>query len=84
MTKINEEVKRTDLKTSVLFYKENDPRGEYVLIIEGAKNNSKREFWVDMNVIDHVNHYISYGMAKNDAIKAAAKDRGVPKNEIYS
>lgn len=83
LTKLNEEIFRTTLGEAVAHYAENEPRGEYVLVLEGATVNVGASFWSDMDEVAHVNHYISLGMSKNDAIKAAAKDRGVPKNEVY-
>jgi len=85
LTKLNEEVHRTTLGKAVEFYKDNDPRGEYVLVIEGAHESSitiKNDL-SSLSVEDHVEHYISNGMSKKNAIKAVAKDRGVPKNDIY-
>ena len=63
----------------------NGPKGEFVLVVEGAKegSNTSEAFWTDMTVPEHVAHYVEQGMTKKDAIKAAAKDRGVPKNEVY-
>ena len=85
LTKLNEEVLRLTLAEAVAYYEENAPRGEYVLVVEGARedNSTAAPFWADMTVPDHVAHYVSQGMTKKDAIKAAAKDRGVPKNEVY-
>ena len=85
LTKINEEVLRLTLAEAVSYYEENSARGEYVLVVEGAKEgeNTGDAFWADLSVSDHVAHYVNQGMAKKDAIKAAAKDRGVPKNEVY-
>ena len=62
-----------------------EKRGEYVLVVEGAGEGSTptETFWADMTVPDHVAYYVGQGMTKKDAIKAAAKDRGVPKNEVY-
>ena len=68
------------------FYNENSPRGEYVLVVEGAPEGTISSAAPDLcslSVEDHVNHYIESGMSKKDAIKATAKDRGVPKNDIY-
>ncbi len=84
LTKLNEEVMRTSLSGACEFYKENSPRGEYVLVIEGCETVSKDEFWKNMSISEHVEHYIGAGLSKNDAIKAAAKDRGVPKNTVYN
>ena len=83
LTKINEEVIRTTLSGAVAYYAENNPKGEFVLIVEGAKKEDEAPFWQDMSEEEHVNHYISQGMEKMDAIKATAKDRGVAKNVIY-
>lgn len=83
ITKINEEVFRTTLSGAVAHYAENNPKGEFVLIIEGAKKEDDSPFWQDMTEREHVEHYLSQGMEKMDAIKAAAKDRGVGKSVIY-
>ncbi len=85
LTKLNEEVLRTTLAEAIAYYEENAPRGEYVLVLEGAKEGSTTDspFWETMTVPAHVAHYIAAGMTKKDAIKAAARDRGVPKNEVY-
>ena len=86
LTKINEEVIRTTLESAIAYYEEREPRGEYVLIMEGASKEELllRAFWADMSIEEHVEHYVSEGMSKNDAIKAAARDRGVAKSEIYN
>ncbi len=84
LTKLNEEVMRTSISGAIEYYKENAPRGEYVLIIEGGEAKPIEDFWVKMSITEHVDHYIESGLSKNDAIKAAAKDRGVPKNAVYN
>ena len=84
LTKLNEEVMRTTLSEAVEYYKENSPRGEYVLVIEGGEVKAIEDFWAKMSIAEHVDHYIESGLSKNDAIKAAAKDRGVPKNAVYN
>ncbi len=85
LTKLNEEVLRLTLAEAVAYYEENAPRGEYVLVVAGAGEGSiaAEVFWTDMTIPDHVAHYMEQGMTKKDAIKAAARDRGVPKNEVY-
>ena len=85
LTKLNEEVLRLTLAEAVAYYEENAPRGEYVLVVEGAgdEGGAAEAFWTALSVPDHVAHYVEQGMTKKDAIKAAAKDRGVPKNEVY-
>lgn len=85
LTKLNEEVLRMTLGEAVSYYEERDPRGEYVLVVEGTSESavSSDAFWSDMDIPTHVNHYISLGSSKMDAIKQAAKDRGIPKNDVY-
>ena len=82
LTKLNEEVIRTTLEGAVKLYEEKDPRGEYVLIVEGGiKSEEKSEFPDDPQ--EHVDMYIKGGMPHMDAIKAAAKDRGMSKGAFY-
>ena len=84
LTKLNEEVLRMTLGEANAYYAENDPRGEYVLVIEGrTADRADSAFWETLSVEEHVRHYMSKGLSKNDAIKTAAKDRGVPKNTVY-
>ncbi len=81
LTKINEEVAQMTLEEALSFYQEREPRGEYVLIVEGAPDEAC--FWAEMDVPSHVAFYQQQGMSKMDAMKAAARDRGCSKNEIY-
>ena len=83
LTKAHEEILRLTIGEAVAYYKEQSPRGEYVLVVEGAKDAVSTSFWNAMDVPSHVAHYINSGMAKMDAIKQVARDRGVAKNEIY-
>ena len=84
LTKAHEEILRMTIGEAVAYYREQSPRGEYVLVVEGAKEvTSPAAFWAEMDVPAHVQHYIDSGLPKMDAIKQAARDRGVPKNEIY-
>ena len=85
LTKLNEEVYRTTLSEAVKLYAEREPRGEYVLVVEGASETEVQEaaFWAQMTLGEHVEYYISEGKSKMDAIKACAKDRGMAKNEVY-
>ena len=86
LTKLNEEVLRMTLSEAIAYYEENAPRGEYVLVLEGASKEEQKAnaFWADMDEFAHVSYYTEQGLSKNDAIKAAAKDRGVGKSEIYN
>lgn len=87
LTKKHEENFRTTIEEAMAYYEVNDPRGEYVLVIEGKSrqevhDESVKEF-LDMTVAEHVDYYINQGLDKKDAMKAVAKDRGVGKREIY-
>jgi len=84
LTKLNEEILRMTLGEAVTYFETQEPRGEYVLVVEGnTESTNVNSFWVDMDIPTHVAHYMEGGMSKMDAIKQAAKDRGVPKNEVY-
>ena len=87
LTKKHETVFLTTLDDALRFYSENEPKGECVILIEGRtfselKKESRAE-WQKLSIEEHVNMYIEQGMNKKDAMKAAAKDRGVSKQEIY-
>ena len=72
------------LGEAIAYHEENAPRGEYVLVVEGTQSAPvDTAFWTSLSIPEHVEHYISAGMSKMDAIKQAARDRGVPKNEVY-
>lgn len=81
LTKLNEEIMRTTLGEAVGFYAEHEPRGEYVLVIDGGSSVQKHQ--TDMSPLEAVAYYEKSGMTKNEAIKAAAKLLGMPRNELY-
>lgn len=81
LTKLNEDIMRTTLGEAVSFYSEHEPRGEYVLVIDGGTPVRKSQ--AAMSPLEAVAYYEKNGMTKNDAIKAAAKLLGMPRNELY-
>lgn len=86
LTKLNEEIKRTTLGEAVAYYEANEPRGEYVLIVEGFSGeivDAGVSELLSLSPEEHVEKYVAEGMAKMDAIKKAAKDRGLSKSELY-
>ena len=84
LTKLNEDTERTTLEGAVNVYKEREPRGEYVLVIEGGSGNETEENpLLSLSPEEHVAHYEKLGMKRMDAIKAAAKDRGMSKSDFY-
>ncbi|MDO4458809.1 MAG: 16S rRNA (cytidine(1402)-2'-O)-methyltransferase [Clostridia bacterium] len=82
LTKIHEEVKRTTLSEAVDFYSENPPKGEFVLVIEGAKEEAKAELSLD-DALSIAREKIALGMSASMAAKEAAAETGFRKNEIY-
>ncbi|MBQ4220093.1 MAG: 16S rRNA (cytidine(1402)-2'-O)-methyltransferase [Butyrivibrio sp.] len=87
LTKKFEEVNVTTLAQAIAFYKENEPRGEYVLVLEGKsleeQEEEKRRSWNEMSIEDHMKYYEDEGFSHKDAMKKVAADRGVGKREIY-
>ena len=85
LTKLNEEVIRTTLGKAVEYYSQKEPRGEYVLVLDGAKiaETDIENPLLSLSPTEHVEHYINEGMPKMDAIKAAARDRKISKSEMY-
>ena len=88
LTKKHETSMEFTLETACEYYEVNDPRGEYVLVIAGkSREDIKKEreaSWEELTVKEHVDMYIKQGMDKKEAMKAAAKDRGVSKRDIYN
>ena len=83
LSKLHEQVLRGTLDELIAHYEIEAPRGEYVVIIHGATRVEQHNFWDDWTVSEHLEHYKSMGKSNMDAVKSVAKDRGVPKNEIY-
>lgn len=88
LTKRHEMVYRDTISGALGYYTANEPKGEYVLVIEGRSPKElleeKRAAWDDMSIEEHFNMYVSRGMDKKDAMKLVAKDRGVSKRDIYN
>lgn len=87
LTKTHENAFLTTIGDALDYYEANEPRGEYVLVIAGKKQEElikeKQESFLTMSVEEHVNMYIEQGKDKKEAMKLAAKDRGVSKRDIY-
>lgn len=88
LTKKFETVLPTTLQEAVVRYESEEPRGEYVLVVEGKSLRQKKEerqaSWQSMTVEEHMAFYQKDGMDEKAAMKQVAKDRGVPKREIYA
>ena len=75
LTKIHESLTKTTLSNF-----ECEERGEIVMIVDSIAQNNPLN---SLSVTEHLNHYLNLGMNKKDAVKQVAKDRGIPKNEVY-
>ena len=88
LTKKHETVFRSTLGQAVSYYESTEPKGECVIIAEGLSREQieqeAREKWEDMSIEDHVAHYMSMGDDRKEAMKKAARDRGVSKRDIYN
>ena len=88
LTKKHESFVKTTLSEAVNLFVENEPRGEFVLVIKGKSRamieEEKSQAWSDISIAEHVEKYISSGMTKKEAIKKVAEDRNIPKREVYA
>ena len=88
LTKKHETAFQTTLSDAVDYYTANPPKGECVIVMEGrSRAELQKEAqmrWEELSVSEHVAHYIESGMDRKEAMKQAAKDRGVSKREIYA
>ena len=87
LTKKFEEVRHSTLAVEVERLQTQDPRGEYVLVIQGKsfaeQKKESEESWQRLSVAEHMQHYLDAGIDKKEAMKKVAKDRGVSKRDIY-
>ena len=87
LTKIHEDLILSTISELLRYYEVNEPRGEMVLVIEGADKEQLKEesikSWEEISIADHVKFYTDQGFSEKEAMKIAAKDRGVSKRDIY-
>ncbi len=87
LTKKFEEVRRDSIGGHLQYFTDHPPKGEFVLICEGlslrAQRQEQQEGWESIPLSEHIARYLAEGMSEKDAMKQAAKDRGVSKREIY-
>ena len=82
LTKLHEEVIRTTLQGALDYYQELAPRGEYVLVLEGAEPPQEEELTLE-KALEMVAARLEQGMSRKDAVKQVAKETGFPKNALY-
>ncbi len=82
LTKLHEEILRTTLSGALSLYDSVSPRGEYVLVVEGAKT-VKAAPQDPESALDAVDELVAGGLSMRDAVKQIAKETGIGKNELY-
>ena len=87
LTKKFETIMPTTLEGAADYYEENEPKGEYVLVIEGKSwkeiEEEQQKSWESMSIEEHMAFYEKQGIDRKSAMKKVAADRGVGKREIY-
>ena len=87
LTKKHEDVQKTTLDDVLLYYRDNEPRGEYVLVIEGKDRREleaeAQRAWEQMTISEHMAIYEAQDIPRKEAMKLVAKDRGISKREVY-
>ena len=87
LTKKHEEKLQMTIEEALLYYEETDPRGEYVLVLAGKPleeiQKEQQQEWAALTLEEHMAIYENQGVARKEAMKLVAKDRGTTKREIY-
>lgn len=87
LTKKHEEAWQTTLEGALARYELEEPKGECVIVIEGKnpreKEAKKKRAWDEMSIEEHVAHYEALGMERKEAMRMAAKDRGIGRRDVY-
>ena len=88
LTKKHETVNRGAVGEVLEYFKENEPKGEFVLVLEGKDKEKIKEDKIasfeEMTIEEHFNMYIEQGMSEKDSMKQVAKDRGIGKRDVYA
>lgn len=87
LTKKHEYAMQTTLSGALHYFETETPRGEYVLVLEGVSREQlledARAKWLQYSLSEHMEHYLSKGISKKEAMKNVAKDRGISKRDVY-
>ncbi len=87
LTKKHETFFLTTLEEAISYYEATEPKGECIIVVEGLSREAileeARGQWDAMSIDEHLNHYMNQGIDKKEAVKMVAKDRGLPKREVY-
>lgn len=82
LSKLHEEIRRTTLGEAVAHYEQNQPKGEFVLVVRGAEPVEEKEITVEDGLV-LVERLRAEGASLRDAVKQAAKELGLPRNQLY-
>ena len=87
LTKRYETVYASVLSETIQHYRQEEPKGEFVLVLQGKSREAMIEeshnAWEQMPLLQHMDLYLKQGMDKKEAMKAVAKDRGITKRDVY-
>lgn len=83
LTKIHEEVLRFTFAQAQQYYSEHEPKGEFVLVVEGASDSEEEQISIE-SALEQVQKLVEMGERPVDACKAVAKESGFRKSELYS
>lgn len=87
LTKKFEEIRPTTIEEALDYYEQQEPRGEYVLVVEGKsfsrQKEEAQESWLMFSMEEHMNHYEAQGIERKKAMKLVARDRGISKRDVY-
>ncbi len=84
LTKLYEQTVRGRLSEIIDYFLQNEPRGEFVIVVEGARECDTDKFWQKLSLSDHVGYYVNTGCDRKEAIKRTALDRKMSKSEVYN
>lgn len=88
LTKRYETAFSTTIAEAISYYGQQEPKGEFVLVIQGksmkALQEEQQRQWLEIPLTEHMEYYESQGISHKEAMKLVAKDRGIPKRDVYA
>ena len=88
LTKLHENAFRTTIRNAMEYYNNNEPKGEFVLVIEGKNfkdiEQEKVLKWEEISIYDHYKQYVDKGINSKEAMKIVAKERNISKRDVYA
>ena len=87
LTKKHEDIQKTTIEDVLLYFKDHEPRGEYVLVVSGRDRREMEEqaqkAWEELSFSEHMAIYEAQEIPRKEAMKLVAKDRGISKRDVY-